>query len=812
MANPTPPTPGDALGTIRGQIVQKDVGDIEAPNNIIQTVTAARTLYENFRFQALRRNEVFAGIEGLIQGNPPYDPAELEANGLNIANFNNMDGTARYEKSALSFWNLLSASENIAKFEFYDPNNPDMQEYAEILGRNFNLVVREWESFVRHFCCVTGQLLRFGYSALIWPDERDWRWEPVETAKLYVPDECSTDTSLLTTFMVETPFTVQELYKIYETFKDKDPKTSPWNVDVLATYLVYRANSWATTVPGYGNFASIMDLQTRLQNNDTCLGWLYSDQVRLVTLFQKEYSGEISHYIFDRYYTTPHTGSDGFLYFVNEQYSEMREAIALFTFSPDVFTIHSNRGVGHKLFAPCQATMQLDCDVVNMARLSSSPIIQTSALSTRDIGQITFRPGVPLDIGTAEFQNNALGSNIPGVISAGSYLLGKLSANIAYSGDDPEGPDFTQGSVSDSQAKRKDYKEQGVLKNNIAHFYSQFDPVIMQMVVKMLNSKEGYPGHEAVTRWKDLCVSQGVPEILFTLTKDGKPRYFYARASRAGGDGSTLGLITGLESIAPLAGGFSATGMRNYQKDVIRAHMGNDYISSYLGDKKPDETSGGASVAAIENNQMKQGQQVLFSPDNEQRAHIKVHFQLLGEIQQAVMQQQMHVIEADKIFGAAIPHTGQHVQFISQNPLQRSFFQQIREPWEQFVKYAELLRRNASQAEQAELKKRQDDEQATQKVMREEERKDFVAQSDQKRKDIESGEKMERNKQQSETRAEIQKDSVLKGAENQRRKIELEAGNKRTQTQNELESRPTQDLEESIINRVGETPSPSDFS
>src|SRR4029078_6750800 len=112
----------------------------------------------------------------------------------------------------------------------------------------------------------------------------------------------------------------------------------------------------------------------------------------------------------------------------------------------------------------------------------------------------------------------------------------------AVSGDDPALSDQVQGSMSDSQAKRKDYKEQGVLKNNIAHFYTQFDPVLQQMLVKMMASKKGDPGYEALERWKDLCIMDGVPELLFATKPDGTPKYFYTRASRAGGDGSTLGL------------------------------------------------------------------------------------------------------------------------------------------------------------------------------------------------------------------------------------------------------------------------------
>lgn len=813
MTNPSPPQPPGALGTIRGQLVQSSADTLTAPENIVQTVIAARTIYESMRFQNMKRFELFAGIEGLLQGNPPYDPIELEQNGMSIANFNNMDAPARYNKGGLAFWNLLNASEYIAKFCFYD-DKANIEGYGDILAKYWDKVVREWKSFGRHFCCLTGQLLRFGYASLIWSDERDWKWTPVETAKLYLQDEASTDTELLTTILVETPFTVQELYQIYDKCKELPKDKSPWNCDILATYLVYRANNWAKTVGTENAIINMMDLQVRLQNNDVCLSWLYSDEVRLITLFQKEYSGKISHYIFDRYYTNP-TGNDGFLYFVNEQYGSLSEAFSLFTYSPDVFTVHSNRGLGHMLFAPCQATSQLDCDMFNMARFSSSPIIRSSPMSTRDIGAITFRPGMPLDIGGAEFEQNNLGANIAGVVSASSYLLQKLSTNIIYAGDDAAVPDQIQGSITDSQAKRKDYKEQGVQRNVIAHFYNQFDSVLEQMLIKMMKSKKGDPGYDAYKRWKDLCIQAGVPEELFSMD-DGYPRYFYCRASRVGGDGSTLGLITGLDTIGPLVPGFSSRGMRNYQKDYVRASMGSDYVERYLGEVEPDESSEGSSLAQQENNGFtvispdQSPKAARFSPDNDQRAHIRVHMEFLQQLMQARMGQELDAQTADKMFSVSIPHTQEHLSFIARNPLQRVFFESVKKPWEQIYNYAQLNRKNAESEIKAEINKQQKEQEKMNAAQLEQQRKDWVVEQEQARKDRESNEKMERNKEQSETRGEIQREATTAQAANNRRKVELEAANKRdAKNQDEAPSVPV--LRQQLLDMQGTSPSPSDF-
>lgn len=798
MANPQPPDPYQSTGLLRAQITQTEPGVLKPPTNIIANVVSARSLFERYRIENLKRLDLFAAIEGLAQGNPPYDPMELQQTGLgHIANFNNGDASARLEKAGLGYWNLLNAAENIAKFYFYDDSNPDFQEYATILARNFNKVMREWSSFVRHWCCLSYELVKFGYVSLVWPDEKDWRWKPIQTTRLFLPDQTSTDVDLLTSIFVETSFTVQDLYQIYDTFKDKPKDSSPWNCDTLAAFLIFRANAYARATPV--PILTVADLQQRIQNGDITFDQLYTDEVRLVMLLQKEYTGEVSTYIFDRFYTQ-YLGTspqDGFMFFVNRQYKTIQEAFALFTSSPGVFTIHSNRGVGHKVFSPCQATMQLDCDIVNMARLSSTPIIQSPSVGAANLEAITIRPGVPTNIGTAQFVQNQLGANINQLVEANQYLLGKLSTNIAYSGDDPEFPDRDVGSVSDSQQRRKDFKEGGVLKNNIAHFYDQLTPVFKNQLFKILNSKDGYPGFEQAQRFKQLSIEQGVPEELFSLDRDGNPKFFYVQPTRVAGDGSTLSVLQGLDAIGPLAPGFSAQGQRNYQKDYVRAAMGDDYVASYLGATEPDETSGGASLAQLENAIMQLGKAPLFSPDNEQKAHVVIHFELGKYLVEQITQGQLTPNDADQVFSQLIPHQNEHLQDVAKNPLLRSFYESVRKPWEQLLKYAQLNRKNAEKQLQAQHDQAIEDQQKTQQIMTDAQRKDFTAQADSVRADRKVQSQVDRAEQASQTRGEVAKEGVVLNAQNQRLKIQLEAQAK--------------DANQEILDKEGTSISPSDF-
>lgn len=789
---------------IRGQIVQTSPGKYKAPKNIIPNIMAAKAIYWKYRQEHIKRIDLYAQIEGLIAGNPPYNPVELNKFGLShIANFNNLDARSLYERGALAYWNLLNEAETICKFNLRI-DAPEAQEWADAMSKNWDKVVRQWDAFYTMVNTMSAQIIKFGYSPVIWPDERDWRWRTVEVSRFFVTDQAQSDISQLTAVAVETEFTVQYLWEVYNEFKDR-PNDTDWNVEQLGRFLVNRANSFTNVNTDVVN---PMDLQVRLQNGD--LGWdaLFTDSVRLVSLLYKEYDGKVSHYIFDKYWD----GTD-FLFFADRQYNKITDALVIFTASPGEMTIHSNKGLGHKIFSTCQATMQLDCSIVDMGRWASTLLIRSVATGSRDAEPIRFTPGSPTHIGTAELQQNQLGANIGELVGASQYLLGKMQYNTANSGDDPGSPDANQGSIAPSEARARSFKEFGVLKHNIAHFYAQFDKVIVNMVSKMIYAKPADPGYEYVREWKELCIEDGVPEEIFVNTAKkniwGLPRNIEVHATRVAGDGSTLARIMGLQELAIISSGFGPREEREYKRQWIMATLGQEYVPVFMQESDDaDSGAGGASLAGLENNDMATGQSPVFSMDNDHRAHIATHMALANNTIQQIQQQQMNVIQAQQIFDILVPHTQEHVQALSQNQFAQNFMAGIEKPWRQIVDYAELNKKNAARMYQAELEKRKQAEENQQKVMSEQELKQFVAQNDATLAQKKTDATIARADEASRQRGEIQKDTARRTAENKRLEITLKHSNMPNKSIDEI---PTDEIRDSIRKINGETPAPYDI-
>lgn len=759
---------------LRGAITKTSPTTIEAPKNIIQTVLSAKSLYYNYRTSHLKRIDLYSEIEGLFAGNPPYNPADLAKNRLShIANFNNLDARALYERGALAYWNLLNEAQNLCKFTIRG-DFPDLVAYADILSSHWTAVVRSWPSFNVAYNTLTAQIVKFGLSPILWPDERDWRWRTIELPRFFVEDQAQTDLELVTCIFVESIFTAQYLYDIYLQFKDTSPKDCPWNIKELTALLVWAANSDGKT----STYADMMDIQRRLQNLDISFSQIFSDSIRLVSMFYLEYNEEkstpgVSHFMFHPRFDNGH-----FLYHVPRQYKCMEEGVTVFTASPGEFTLHSNRGLGHKIFSGAQAMMQLDCSIIDMARMSSTPLIKTLSSGAKEFDSIRFYPGVPTNIGATEVVENKLGENIQQLIGASQFMLGKLQFNTANSGDDPSMPDRDQGSISPSQARMQSYKEFSVLKNNIAHFYTQLDKVFQNMTIKMLHSRPGDPGHHYVKTWKDRCIADGVPPEVFAVQDEdyfGMPSQLAVCATRVAGDGSTLARIMGLQELQVISGDFGPREAREYKRQWIMATMGAEYVPAFLQDSdNADEQAGGASLAGLENNDMVQGQSPIFSADNEQRSHFVTHLALGNNIIQKIQQQEMSAIDADKVFTVLVPHMAEHFEALKKSPFTQNFLQKVVKSWNQLSEYARLNRKNAAQQLQAQIRKQKEQQAQTEQILSDEQLKNLQVQGKEKRDTYKVQAQVARADRANESRAEIMKDKVKLDAENDRLKISLE--------------------------------------
>lgn len=786
--------------------------DIKKVTPLVGTVQAARNVFTRLRDDHRARQEQYAMIKGLIAGNAPYNQVELEQNGMgHRANFNDLTARCLAERSALPYWNLYSQSENIVKFSLHVKDSA-APGFAEIMSRNLDKVLRLWPSFNFRYNRIVWQLMHYGVSPVIWPDERDWRFRNVELDKFYIPDQASGDMELLTYLFMDTTVTVQYLFQCYEEYKDTDDDESPWNTEELENLLYHIINSKSGTMEN--KFSNYVEMQAAIQNKSLNIDNHIYDEVHLVTFIQKEMDDMYSVYMFHDYGGTP---QEDFLYYSGSQYKRLTDFLVLFTSSPGEETVHSNRGVGHKMLSASMAIASMKCAITDLAFMASTPLLR--GLATQDKDHIKFIAGVPTHIGTADFVQTNFGTNLNPLVGASTYLAQSLESNLLNSGDHPDRQDGVSGSANPSQARMMAFREHGVLKHGVNHFYLALDQVVRNIVVRMLNCKKEDPGYEYSQEWKESCIEDGVPPEIFEMAKDekkinkltGMPRMLSAKASRVSGDGSTTARIMALQELNELTGG-NIGGPRqvaDFTRQAVIATLGADYLETYRPEnQEADESAGGASLAGVENAIMQQGQSPIFSPDNEHRSHLVSHLALGMETIRQVQEEEIDVVQADKIFNVLVPHINPHFQQLANSPFARDIVERTQEAISQLNRYAELNRANAQRSLEAERERIQRAQEQDAEAMSDAERKDFVAQRDEARKDAKVQDQLKRSDEASRTRAEIMRTDVERKAQNQRVKTVLDANNKLVEI--EADAR-LDEIKETRAAMRGNTPSTVDF-
>lgn len=805
----------DGLSDVdRGKITQQSETEFTAPETMTTSVASAQAKYMSLRQGHLNRIALYAEIRGLIQGNPPYNQQQLQEAGLDyVTNVNDMSAYAKVQRGCLAYWNLLYNTEYTCAFEvMFD--TADAAEWANTLSKYWDDVMEEfWPSFYINTTSLINQLVELGISPIIFSDERSPKWNMVELSRFYIPDQTQTDPDFLTTAYVESEYTIQSLWNIYQKNKKLNDNRTDWNVAAIGKFLVRYANSVVKNAP---ELTDMLALENKMLSGDTSYTNLYSDSVKIISALEQEFDGKVSHYMFHRHFSV-----EDFMYKAVGQYESIHEALVIFTLHPGEYTIHANKGLGHKIFSMAQAKIQAMCSVVDMIKWASTPIVKGSSLNSKDVQQIKFYPGVVTDIGSCDFAQNNLGANVNEVVSGVQFIENTIETNINMGGDDPAQADPDQGSLSPSQVKIRATKEFNVLKNNIHHFYTSMDRVLRLMTAKMLRSKAGYPLHDMAQAWMDRCIKAGVPKQIFQVPSDEAsswkmPTTLRVKASRAMGAGSQAAQLSALESLQPFAGGFNVQEARAFKRDIIIATVGRESLPRYNNETgQPDNAAGGSSLAGVENAIMQAGKSPIFSEDNEQRSHVATHLALGQQLVQQREQNQMDAVTADSVFQVLIPHLGQHMEALSKDIFAQSFFKQVEQPYAELNRYATFNRKNADAQEKAMAKKQQEQSDNQNKVMNDEELKNMQVHNDENRKDI----KLDAQNQRQEKAGQAKEQALAKKTDSEIRIKTAKANSDIAATQKkvaaELSNTATMDAQKDPAKAIqelnGKTISPNDI-
>lgn len=704
----------DANPTGRNTLAQKD-GSIKAPDNVISSEAGARSMVNRIARAHNKRVFTYERIQGLIDGNPPYNPARMRQAGVNdMTNVNWKDAAAIFKAYTLTFWSLFNDVRFIAEFIVTLAEDKGQNSFwGQVLSEEWDRIMKMWPGFKKEMEFHQGELVKIGLNTVVFFDEHDWFFKPINFKKVYIPDETLNNIEDISCFAVERTFTAQFLYQTWEKFKDSDKKE--WNAKALEKILFQTANisdSQKTSLNGFE------DIQRSIRNNDIQFEELYNDQIHFVSIFQKEYDGKVTHLMIHNSIAT-----DECPYYVDRQYERMSECVHFFTLEPGEEYLHGAKGLGQAVYSAIEATTRLECSLIDQATRAGSLIMKSGATRGTDARVIKFIHGGVIDVGEAEIQQNQLGSNIAGSINVAQYFKQKIFANNNMSGLDPQAPDRER---STRQVQMQATKEARVQKNTVSHYYDQIDPFFSEIVRKQLNCKAGKPGYPYVKMWKENCIQRGVPEQVFEVLKkdlspNGLPKYIQVFASRASGSGSQIADQTEAQSMMTILPTTGERGRKKILQDFVTAFRGFRYVDRYLPpEDQQQEPVADDTIASLENNQLSKGDQVVVSPDNNHAVHAPAHIRMLNEAMQEYTQTPEPPFElldkVDHIFASGGPHLTRHLMYLSQDPTRRSLMEQLRAQWAILANFGDMIKNNAQRARQARVDQMQNQQQQVDKT------------------------------------------------------------------------------------------------
>jgi hypothetical protein len=693
-------------------------GKLQSPDNVIVAEHAARTIYTRLTHAQSKRCFNYERIQGMIDGNPPYNPLKLKQAGLSdMSNVNWKDGEATFQSVALAYWSLFNDVERIAEFHVdYGDDEALKAEWGKILADEWDVTLRQWPNFSKHMSFHQSELIKFGFNAIVWPDEEDWRFKPINIRHFYVPDQTSNDIEELSIVLVEHQYTAQFLWGVYE-----EAKSNPrgvWDAEALG-HILYTLATISDEDRKRNNITDCESLQRHIRNGDLYQSELYNSDITLVSLFSKEFDEKITHQMIH-----PGISTETFIYFLDRQYDDIRQALVYFTWKPGEETIHGNKGLGHSMFSAIEAITQLDCSVLDQAKRSGSLLIKGGPQRGRDERQIRFVHGGVIDVGEATIEQNTMGNNVGETVEVSRYFKQKILANNNVSGTDPAFADRNIQSARQIQLQAT--KEARVQKNMIYHYYETLDHMFREIVRKMLLSGPSKGGWEYVSIWKERCIDRGVPEELFDignakLRPNGLPVYLDVVASRSAGSGSQIADQLEMKEMMAILPTLGERGRTRILQDYIAAFRGFRFVPRYFPEEdRGDQPVEADTLASIENNQLADGKQIIVSPDNNHSVHAPNHVRLMRDFMdlyqqnpQAQFDSDTNILQkCDDVFQVAGPHLVKHLFHLQGDPTRAALFQELNAQWAVLANFGDQIANNAARQREAEQRQQQQQQQA----------------------------------------------------------------------------------------------------
>jgi hypothetical protein len=671
----------------------------EPPSSRIGNAGNARSMVQRLKQEDDTRMYRYTQIQGLMDGNPPWNSQKLIDIGQgHRANFNLRESEGIVEAAKTPYYDLVFEVPSYAQIEL---DNAGVESYlitqwGQIMSEEYTDTLSSWDGFDIQMQLHQWQMIVNGTGPIFWPHYLGWQSEATKARKVLVPMETKANVDELEMCVVLHSYRADELESFIKKGGTDVPGKDGWYRPLCEKAIIDSANREMRSTWGMENY----DLYQRaIRTGDLFYGIHRSDRIYVASIFVKEFGGKVSHYMItdapvnqDQPYDS--LGEEtGYLFKRRHKFDSFSNVICPFFFDsgPDG-TWHSVKGLGPKIYDYCDISNRTFCQMLDGAVIGSGITLETQDSNSLEETQISLVGGASVIAPGYKVAQTRIAEALDGALAIRRELHGTLQANTGSyrQRTDEAKPEPTLG-----QAQLV-FQQQGTLtKGATNRYYNNLDKWHRETLRRMLDPAQNasIPGGLEAMKFKARCLMRGIPMPMLDYRKVRR-----VISTRSLGYGSPQLRDVTTSQLVSLIPFMNEVG-RNH---ALRARVaslpgvGMHSVDSFF---PPIEKSGvpdaHAAMAVLENNALRtQGGRALVEPQQNHSTHFDVHMQ---DVMQHLQDQSPAPVKLLHMEQAG-PHMVQHLELLKGDPTRKDEVKQKQKQLDQVGKVSDQLHQQLTEA------------------------------------------------------------------------------------------------------------------
>lgn len=634
------------------------------------------------------RNETRAKLRGLVDGNPPYNPAELRKNNQAYrTNVNFRESEAFLMMAQSAFYDVFAEVPTYATIHTDFGTDPDKKdEWSKIITEEFDRLQKLDKDFDYLMQLSQREMVLIGYGPMIFEDKTNWRCKSIMASDLLVPDGTKSNVSDWKVACVRVRMGVDDMYE-----KIRDEKAAEavgWNVQAVQ-------NSIRQAMPEpyrSGLQYNWEWFQQQLRTNDINYT-ARCDVILLTHIFYREFNGKISHAIIDE------RGGNQFLYRNIDRFDRWEQVIHPMYYDRGDGQHHGVKGLGIKMLRAMELKNRLRCAMVDAAFVGSQVFLKPlnpNALNKTSVVQQGPYAIVPPDYDVIQ---QGLMQRLDAPMAVNNDLEGVLQNNLSQYRQTLNKPVGNPRTATEIQAIVA--QQSAIGKTQLSRYYTQLDSFFEERYWRASNQNlTGSTQDERdALEFQRRCIERGVP-------KEALVKVDLVQATRTVGQGSQFAKQQLLGNLLGLLGTLPEGGKLNLLKDYVAAQVGQQMVERYIPVNEPSaREQDQAALAVLEHTSLRQGNVAVVTDTQDHVVHLNTHIGAANAAA-ASLQQGGNPQEIALFLQGIVQHSQGHLQNLNTNPankdLVKQYVAQLNEVQQVIVELSKMIgeQMQAAQAQQ----------------------------------------------------------------------------------------------------------------